>query len=356
MKKRTTIKDIANLAGVSLGSVHCALNGKPGVGDETRARILRTAKQLGYHPNAIAASLKRKSLKIAAVIPELSGENRFHYQAVKDGITDYVKTLQDYNVELITVSYAESETEAQVSEMNSLAARDDISGIVSVGYTPTTGIISLRKAEEKQIPTVLVGNDVPQSGRICCVLPDYLMVGKTMAEQMLNTIGKDSSILICAGSKVIPSNYLIVEGIENYLRENNATGNIFKVYGSAQSKSQSTEITDILIGQKVSGCCAVTARSSARLGNILENQTETGQIFSIGVDLFEETITYLRRGIFNNLVQNNPYKSAYLATKLLTEYLMKDIKPAMDLIHIGSEIIFKSNLPMYENGYYRMLM
>ena len=36
MSKRITIKDIAERAGVSIGSVHCALYGKPGVGDATR--------------------------------------------------------------------------------------------------------------------------------------------------------------------------------------------------------------------------------------------------------------------------------------------------------------------------------
>ena len=39
MSKRITIKDIAERAGVSIGSVHCALYGKPGVGDATRERI-----------------------------------------------------------------------------------------------------------------------------------------------------------------------------------------------------------------------------------------------------------------------------------------------------------------------------
>ena len=36
---RTTIKDIARLAGVSPGAVSFALNDKPGVSDSTRARV-----------------------------------------------------------------------------------------------------------------------------------------------------------------------------------------------------------------------------------------------------------------------------------------------------------------------------
>lgn len=47
---RTTIKDIARLAGVSPGAVSFALNDKPGVSDSTRARVKAVAKDLGGVP------------------------------------------------------------------------------------------------------------------------------------------------------------------------------------------------------------------------------------------------------------------------------------------------------------------
>ena len=51
---RTTIKDIARVAGVSLGAVSFALNDKPGVSDSTRARVKAVAKDLGWRPNVAA--------------------------------------------------------------------------------------------------------------------------------------------------------------------------------------------------------------------------------------------------------------------------------------------------------------
>ena len=54
---RTTIKDIAERAGVSKGAVSYALNGRPGVSDETRARILVIADELGWYPNRAARAL-----------------------------------------------------------------------------------------------------------------------------------------------------------------------------------------------------------------------------------------------------------------------------------------------------------
>jgi LacI family transcriptional regulator len=355
MDKRITIKDIAQLAGVSLGSVHCALSGKPGVSEATRQRIVQVAAEHGYRPNAIAASLKRKKLNIAAAIPALTGENRFFYRAIWEGVTDYINTLGDYNVELVSSPYYDDEQNSQVIEMQNLIERDDIHGIVSVGYTPTKGLISLQAVKEKQIPLVLVGNDVPDSGRLCCVLPNYTMVGRMMAEQMVRQIGPTDSILICAGYAQIPSNYLVVEGFESYLNENGFQNPVYKVHSSS-SDAPSEAVCRLIEEKSIKGCCAVTARSSAKLGRVLEQRCFDKGIFSIGMDLFDETMDFLRRGVFGNVVQNHPYKSAYLATKILAEHLIKDIRPVMPTIHIGSEMVFKSNLPMYENGYYRLLM
>ena len=55
--RRTTIKDIAERAGVSKGAVSYALNGRPGVSDETRDRILAIADELGWYPNRAARAL-----------------------------------------------------------------------------------------------------------------------------------------------------------------------------------------------------------------------------------------------------------------------------------------------------------
>jgi len=55
--RRPTIADIAARAGVSSGAVSYALNGRPGVSDETRARILQIAEEAGWTPNSAARAL-----------------------------------------------------------------------------------------------------------------------------------------------------------------------------------------------------------------------------------------------------------------------------------------------------------
>lgn len=57
---KITIKEIAELAKVSKGSVSKALNGQPGVGEKTRKRILGIVKKTGYEPNFSAQALAFK--------------------------------------------------------------------------------------------------------------------------------------------------------------------------------------------------------------------------------------------------------------------------------------------------------
>jgi LacI family transcriptional regulator len=53
------IRDVARMAGVSVATASLALNGQPGVAEETRRRTLAAAEQLGYRANPQAQALRR---------------------------------------------------------------------------------------------------------------------------------------------------------------------------------------------------------------------------------------------------------------------------------------------------------
>jgi DNA-binding LacI/PurR family transcriptional regulator len=68
--RNLTIKDVAAMARVSPGTVSKAINDAPGVGTETRKRILKLIQDLDYHPDASARSLVgKRSGNIGFVIP-----------------------------------------------------------------------------------------------------------------------------------------------------------------------------------------------------------------------------------------------------------------------------------------------
>lgn len=76
IKKRITLSDIAELAGVSKTTASMILNGQAAqfrIKDETRQKVLEIARQQGYRANAYAKALKlQRSNVIGLVIPDLT--------------------------------------------------------------------------------------------------------------------------------------------------------------------------------------------------------------------------------------------------------------------------------------------
>ena len=78
---RPTITDVASAAGVSKGAVSFALNGRPGISEETRRRILAAAEELGWTPStrgrALAVSRSHAVGLVIAKPPEVLRADAF---------------------------------------------------------------------------------------------------------------------------------------------------------------------------------------------------------------------------------------------------------------------------------------
>ncbi|HRO60863.1 MAG TPA: substrate-binding domain-containing protein [Burkholderiaceae bacterium] len=62
-RRQTSIRDVAELAGVSLGSASRVINGATNVTADVRQRVERAIEKLGYRPNHVARSLRSRSSK-----------------------------------------------------------------------------------------------------------------------------------------------------------------------------------------------------------------------------------------------------------------------------------------------------
>jgi len=84
---KSTIEDVARLAGVSSGTVSNALTGKRPVAEETYKRILAAMDELGYQPNLLARGLvNRRTHVLSVVITELSDLGFYGYSSALTGI------------------------------------------------------------------------------------------------------------------------------------------------------------------------------------------------------------------------------------------------------------------------------
>lgn len=73
MKKNMTIKDIAELSGVSIATVSRVLNNNSWVSDRTREKVQKAIDKYHFSPNLMARSMiSRKSMTLAVVVSDIS--------------------------------------------------------------------------------------------------------------------------------------------------------------------------------------------------------------------------------------------------------------------------------------------
>lgn len=65
-----SIKEVAKECGVSIATVSNIMNGKGRVSEETRNKILETARRMNYVPNMMAKNLKQRKTKVIGIITE----------------------------------------------------------------------------------------------------------------------------------------------------------------------------------------------------------------------------------------------------------------------------------------------
>lgn len=137
-----TLRDVAAAAGVNVSTVSRVIHNKGRVGRDTRARVLKIAKQLGYQGNPVARALKTaQSSTILMVVPQI--ENPIFASA----IISAEKEARSAGYALL-VAYDQGESAGQVI--------DDISRSSLV-----EGVIIASFDDDDQLRQTLAANDKP---------------------------------------------------------------------------------------------------------------------------------------------------------------------------------------------------
>ncbi|TDV43127.1 LacI family DNA-binding transcriptional regulator [Actinophytocola oryzae] len=152
-RKPVTIRDIASLAGVSPGTVSRVMNGKPGVGADTRARIAELIAEHGFRGDSNARQLsKGRSDSMGIVFPLQVSEVVIHpvYPELLGAISDPAQRA-GYDVSLFTTTAAE-----QVEHIADAFKRRRVDGLILPAAGGDDPLIQRVVAEG--VPTVLIGH------------------------------------------------------------------------------------------------------------------------------------------------------------------------------------------------------
>lgn len=147
----TTIKDVAKIAGVSVGTVSNVLNEFDSVSDVNKSKVMDTIKTLGYKPSKIAASLsKKKTMNIGLIIPDVSSP---FYSDLINGVTETLDA-HGYNVFLCS---SNSEISKETKIINDLLSMW-IDGIILIPVYSSKR--DIKEMESINIPIVLVNREI----------------------------------------------------------------------------------------------------------------------------------------------------------------------------------------------------
>lgn len=152
---RPTIRDIAEAVGVSPTAVSFALNSKPGISEATRARILKTAKTMGWVPNQHARALSKSradavGLYIARPQRSINTETFFFkfILGVESGLTEY---------ELDLVLRSGRNVAEEVETYHRWYGQGRVDGVIVVD--PRIDDPRVEVLKELRIPAVFVGHE-----------------------------------------------------------------------------------------------------------------------------------------------------------------------------------------------------
>ncbi|MBL7816950.1 MAG: LacI family DNA-binding transcriptional regulator [Saprospiraceae bacterium] len=147
--KRTTIKDIAAIAGVNISTVSRALNNHPDIGVALRNRIKELAIEMNYHPNMTAVQLrKQKSNVIGLIIPEA---NMFFFPSVIKGISE---VIQKSGYKLLVLQ--SNDDYQQEIENVKICYENSVDGLLMTLSQQTDKLDHLQELKEAGIPIVLL--------------------------------------------------------------------------------------------------------------------------------------------------------------------------------------------------------
>ncbi len=154
MRKRVTSKDVAERAAVSRTTVSLVLNNVGGIqiSPETRQRVLDAANELGYVPDATAQALASRRAKAIGLVMTRSPHHIASDTFLPQILSGMMDVVRDNKLRLL---FEYVEEEHQENAYLELARSKHIDGMILL--TPRLDDAGLRRLEEVEIPTVLMG-------------------------------------------------------------------------------------------------------------------------------------------------------------------------------------------------------
>lgn len=173
----TTLRDIADAAGVSVAAVSKVLNNRGGVSEESRQRVLAAADQLGYQGRSARAMQRAGVGPAVLIMPAAYYSGSEFYENIIKGVLDEC-AANGLSVEVQLVAPAD---EGGRAEIDAILDAPDRGAVIAIGLDDAE---MLGRIAEGGMPAVLI-NGMDRSMRVDSVLPDNWSAGWLATQHLL---------------------------------------------------------------------------------------------------------------------------------------------------------------------------
>jgi LacI family transcriptional regulator len=339
---RITIKKIAELAGVSRGTVDRVLNSRPGVRPEVKERILEIIEKNNYSPNKAgrALALSKKPVTIAVIMPpkEIS-----FFENVLKGINEAWDEVKDFGVKLQVHHVNNRNHDETVSVIDSLIESGVQGILMAIMDTPVIRE-SIQKCVDRNIPVITFNTDIPGSKRMCFVGQNLYKSGKISADLMCKMLGKNKNVIILTGSMNFQAHKDRVNG---FIDMNKAMDNYLNITAVLETYDNYldtyNELYSKLLNNDISGLYMATGHVGACL-EVIRNLKLADRIRVVCNDIIEDVRNGMETGILDFTITQNPYLQGYKPVKLIYDYIFQGKKPDKEFYYTENNIYTRENL------------
>lgn len=174
-----TIRQIAQLAGVSRGTVDRVLNNRAGVNPDTAARVRRIAEEVGYQPNIAGQLLaaRKRDLQIAFLC--CNTPDTVYFQDVLQAAREKAASLEPFGITVNFYLFHEISDTAVANVLSQVEqARPD--GVAMLPMNMPAIHDFIRRMGERGTPLVFYNADY-SAKRLCYVGCNYMQAGRLAA-------------------------------------------------------------------------------------------------------------------------------------------------------------------------------
>jgi LacI family transcriptional regulator len=338
-----TIKKIAELAGVSRGTVDRVLNNRPNVKPEIREKVLSIAAEYNYTPNKLARALayNNKPTIIGVITPPWI-ESLF--SDIHSGIKAAEDEFKNFGLKIEYKCVSNEDPEECINALNEFA-QNGINGIALCAMNNKRIRDKVNHLVDMGIPIVTFNSDITDSKRLCFVGQDLYKSGRVAADLMGKCVGPKSKVVVALASMEFQAHKARIDGFLDKLKELDkgvVAADILQTFEKYQttydmilsSLKKDPEIQGIYMAtEDVQGCV-----------DAVKSFSPNHKIHVICNDMIPRTRKFLREGSVDFTICQDLFAQGYKPISILYNYIFDNKRPKSEIAGTDIKIITSENL------------